>query len=69
MTNGTMQLGGFVATGAARPGVCQTTLIHANAQAGAPIYATTWLDGVNAKPESGAFGIDRAIPRPWESFP
>jgi hypothetical protein len=67
MTNGTMQLGGLVATGAARPGVCPTTL-HATAQLGAPIYAYTWLDG-NAKPESWAFGIDRAIPRPWESFP
>ena len=66
MTNGTMQLGGLVATGAARPGVCPTTL-HATTQSGAPIYAYTWLDG-NAKPESWVFGI-RAIPRPWESFP
>jgi hypothetical protein len=69
MTTGTMQLGGFVATGAARPGVCPTTLLHATAQAGAPTYAKTRLGGTNAKPESWAFGIDRAIPRPWESFP
>jgi hypothetical protein len=68
MTTGTMQLGGFVATGAARPGVCPTTL-HANVQAGASIYATTWLGWTNAKPESRAFGIDRDTPRPWESFP
>jgi hypothetical protein len=68
MTTGTMQLGGFVATGAARPGVCPTTLL-AIRQAGAPIYVQTWLDGTNAKPESWAFGTHRAIPRPWESFP
>jgi hypothetical protein len=68
MTTGTMQLGGFVATGAARPGVCPTTLIT-NAQLGAPIYAQKWLGGTDAKPESRAFGNHRATPRPWESFP
>jgi hypothetical protein len=44
MSTGTMHMGGFVAAGAARPGVCPAATLAITGQPGAPIHAYTWLD-------------------------
>ena len=69
MSTGTMHMGGFVAAGAARPGVCPAATLAITGQPGAPIHAYTWLDRSNAKPESWLFATDRHTRRPLECFP
>jgi hypothetical protein len=70
MRTGTMHMGGFVAAGAARPGVCHAATRAITGQPGAPIHAYTQVDrGRNAKPESWLFATDRLTRRPLECFP
>jgi hypothetical protein len=68
MSSGTMQQGGFVTAGAARPGVCPSAHL-AIAGIAAPIHEYTWLQDVNVKPVSVVFTTDRPTRRPLECFP